>query len=204
MGFNRTPSSPLSASSSTLSYASSCHFLPNLLVGRCWGLTPIDDILGVTTQEACEQLCCELGPEKCITYQFASNTKKCSIGKRVRLGKELGSTSLWCEPFAPTRWTGKNKFKSGVVVEDNRHVARCQWGDDLPYQCWDLGVERLNSTLGRVGPKECANKCCNTKNCVAWQHLPDRGCFFNEDKLDDLHCDTSLETYMGRRKEFAI
>jgi hypothetical protein len=203
IAFNRSPSS---SSISSIS-SSSCHFLPDRLVGRCWGLTALDDVLGITTLESCEQLCCQLGPQKCVTYQFATNSKKCAIGKHVRLGKESGSTSLWCEPLAGTIWTGKKKVKgqkSAVAEGDNRRPPYCKWGDDLPFQCWDLGVERTNSTGGRLGPTECATRCCHTKNCVAWQQLPGRGCFFNEDKLDDLQCDTSVETYMGRRKEFAV
>jgi hypothetical protein len=205
-------------------------------VYSCWGLTKTEDFdeipsvkeRKIKNAEQCQRLCCELG-EDCITYQFWGTEKKCVIGKEVRLGKERGSTPLWCEPQAPHKWNGrakqtdeqefihsftmkKSKFSKESESESessllsssqqlqNKPPQKCLWGDELPYQCWDFGDERLNSTGGRMNARECAAACCKTKNCIAWQELPGRGCFYNSQQLDQLDCDKSIETYHGRRK----
>jgi hypothetical protein len=195
-----------------------CTYLPDSLIGRCWGLTGIEekhfDWTGVKKREVasaeeCEELCCEMG-DACITYQFRGREKKCLIGKHVRLGKEGGNTPLWCEPLPPAKWNGRkrltNTAESIATPEDQQRqrTHKCEWGEHLPRQCWHLGPERVNATGGRMGPKACAMGCCRTKNCIAWQQLPDRGCFYNDQPMDELHCDQNEETYEGKRKKYAV
>ena len=199
-----------------------CSYLPDELVGRCWGLTGINekhfDWVGVAQRTVaspadCEALCCEMR-DSCITWQFRGKEKSCMIGKHVRLGKEPGATGLWCEPLPPAKWNGRKKIAPVAAVtaaagEDGdelrkRGGRRCEWGEQLPRQCWHLGPERLNATGGRMGPRGCAAGCCKAKHCVAWQQLPDRGCFYNTDFMAELHCDATDESYVGKRKERAV
>jgi hypothetical protein len=192
-----------------------CVYLPDNLIGRCWGLTGIEekhfDWTGVTKREVnsaegCEELCCEMA-DACITYQFREREKKCLIGKHVRLGKEAGNTPLWCEPLPPAKWNGRkrsiNTESSSPEDLQRQRAHKCEWGEHLPRQCWHLGPERLNATGGRMGPKACAMG-CRTKNCIAWQQLPDRGCFYNDEPMRELHCDKNDEAYVGKRKKHAV
>ena len=174
----------------------SCKYLPELLVGRCWGLTGINEkhfSWGTMTKRSisnameCETLCCDMG-DKCITYQWLNEKKMCHIGKHVRLGKEGGSVGEWCEPLPPAKWNGRKRIlpqlqgtaaataptagaNAGGTTERKRD-KKCEWGEPLPRQCWHLGPERMNSTNGRLGPRGCAAGCCANKHCVAWQQLP--------------------------------
>jgi len=154
--------------------------------------------------------------DACITWQYRGKEKACMIGKHARLGKEAGQTALWCEPLPPAKWNGRKKVASAAataaaaaVGEDadeqrKRGGRRCEWGESLPRQCWHLGPERMNATGGRMGPRGCAAGCCKSKYCIAWQQLPDRGCYYNTDHLAELHCDATDETYVGKRKQPAV
>lgn len=204
-----------SSNSSRTLLGKKCSFLPDQLVGRCWGLTGINEKhfdwgsatkREVTTAEECEELCCEMG-DRCITFQFRGKEKTCLIGKHVRLGKEHGSTGLWCEPLPPAKWNGRKKIKSDPTAPrdaQKRRMHRCEWGEHLPRQCWHLGPERLNETKGRMGPGACAAGCCRNEHCIVWQQLPDRGCFYNDEPMNELHCDKTEETYWGKRKQYAV
>lgn len=199
---------------SSLSFTYHQHHSQNIC-DRCWGLTKVEEFdevpsvkakaKKIKTAEQCQELCCELG-DACITYQFWEGSGKCLIGKEVRLGKEHGSTPLWCEPHAPHKWNGRKKLSSSSsssTGDVGKKQQQCGWGEELPYQCWDFGDERVNKTGGRLNARECAAACCQTENCIAWQELPGRGCFYNVDKLDGLDCDKSIEVYDGRRKKRA-
>ena len=166
---------------------SSCKYLPDLLVGRCWGLTAINEkhfSWGSVTKRPivsaveCEALCCEMG-ERCITYQWLNEKKMCHIGKHVRLGKEGGSVGEWCEPLPPAQWNGRKRIlpvppgtTTNTGMTERKREKKCEWGEPLPRQCWHLGPERMNTTNGRLGPRACAANCCANKHCIAWQQLP--------------------------------
>ena len=176
------------------STTSSCKYLPELLVVRCWGLTAINEkhfSWGAVTKRLisnameCESLCCDMG-ERCITYQWLNEKKMCHIGKHVRLGKEGGSVGEWCEPLPPAQWNGRKRILTpqggagagaGAGAEkdgttERKRDKKCEWGEQLPRQCWHLGPERMNATNGRLGPRGCAAGCCANKHCIAWQQLP--------------------------------
>jgi len=121
----RVPTSSLSTAES-----GTCTYLPEKLVGRCWGLTAVDDALGVTDADACAALCCHMGA-RCITHQFLAKDKKCFVGKNVRLGKEAGTTPLWCEPRAPEKWIGRKLARATAMDVEEGEAARnkCDWGE---------------------------------------------------------------------------
>jgi hypothetical protein len=181
------------------------------LIGRCWGLTTstdhpsikgtVDDKLILDAKE-CKQICCKLG-SKCITWQYWASTQICKIGRHVRLGPEGGGSPRWCEPAPPRAWEGGrrnlylNPFNQTLPMK-----SECQWASQQPGQCFGLGPERTNSTGGKLSAKRCAEGCCNDSNCWLWQHLPDRGCYFNTDKLKEApFCDQYVGEYTGGRKK---
>jgi hypothetical protein len=78
----------------------------------------------------------------------------------------------------------------------------CQWTGTLPGQCFGLGPEKWSLSNERLSADECAAACCSSDNCIKWQQLPDRGCYFNEDKLkEDPYCDPFKGIYIGGRKK---
>src|SRR5687768_16034439 len=82
------------------------------LSGRCFGLElhstyeELKHIKSVNTSIVCRTLCCNLG-DKCVSWQYEKVSKSCKLGKPVRLGMEHADTPYWCEPFAPSKWSGK-------------------------------------------------------------------------------------------------
>lgn len=190
-----------------------CHsqWTTEKLIGRCWGLTTstdhpsikgtIDDKV-ILIAEECKQICCKLG-SKCITWQYWAATRICKIGRHVRLGHEAGGSPRWCEPAPPRAWEGGrrnlylNPFNQSLPMESD-----CQWASQQPGQCFGLGPERTNSTGGRLSAKSCGAGCCNDSNCWLWQHLPDRGCYYNKDKRTEApFCDQYVGEYIGGRKK---
>lgn len=181
------------------------------LIGRCWGLATstdhpsikgtIDDKL-ILNAEECKQICCKLG-SKCITWQYWAASQICKIGRHVRVGPEGGGSPRWCEPAPPRAWDGGrrnlhlNPFNQSLPLE-----LECQWASQQPGQCFGLGPERMNSTGGRISAKDCGVGCCNDSNCWLWQHLADRGCFYNKDKRTEApFCDQYVGAYTGGRKK---
>jgi len=69
--------------------------------------------------------------ERCITHQFLAKDKKCFVGKHVRLGKEAGTTPLWCEPRAPEKWIGRKLARATAMDAEEGEAARnkCDWGE---------------------------------------------------------------------------
>ena len=185
------------------------------LIGRCWGLTTstnVPDILSTAGElaalsaDGCRKLCCDLG-EKCITWQFWGASGICKVGKTVRLGLEGGNTHRWCEPLPPQKWVGgKRNLITSLLKNDSssdsQKAANCEWGENESGQCFGLGPEHLNSTKGRLSAIECALGCCENPHCRLWQHLPDRGCYFNDNQLAETpHCDQYKGVYTGGRKK---
>lgn len=181
------------------------------LIGRCWGLTTstehpsvkgtIRDKIIITAKE-CQQLCCDLG-DICITWQFWADTLICKIGKHVRVGKEGGNTALWCEPLPPQKWNG-GKLNPMIPLSQRKSETECNYLELLPGQCFGLGPEKLNSTNGKLSAEDCASRCCKSQNCILWQHLPERGCFYNTDRMKKYpHCDQYKGVYIGGRKKIS-
>lgn len=185
------------------------------LIGRCWGLTTstnVPDILSTAGElaalsaDGCRKLCCDLG-EKCISWQFWGASGICKVGKTVRLGLEGGNTHRWCEPLPPQKWVGgKRNLITSLLKNDSssdsQKAANCEWGENESGQCFGLGPEHLNSTKGRLSAIECALGCCENPHCRLWQHLPDRGCYFNDNQLAETpHCDQYKGVYTGGRKK---
>lgn len=175
------------------------------LVGKCFGFTPYKDYhkglvkhLNVENSEQCRALCCNL-KEKCISWQFVTSiskqTKTCKLtDKIVRLGLEATGTPDWCDPNPPGKWNG-NKLISRTITSDGK--KECTWGEELPAQCFGLGNEKKHNTE-QLNTLDCAEQCCNDDNCKIWQEMPNRGCYYNNDK--EVWCDKDTATYMGGRK----
>ena len=185
------------------------------LIGRCWGLTTsinVPDItspageLAALSAKGCQKLCCDLG-QKCITWQYWGASMICKIGKIVRVGHEHGDSPRWCEPQPPQTWVGgkRNLVTSPLLTDSNpdwKAPLKCDWGGNESGQCFGMGPERLNSTKGRLSANECATECCGNPHCRLWQHLTDRGCFYNNDRLREApHCDQYKGVYTGGRKK---
>ena len=184
------------------------------LIGRCWGLTTSTNIPNIepgvgekaaTSSDECKKLCCNLG-DKCITWQFWGASGICKAGKHVRLGGEGGNSPRWCEPEPPQKWNGakRNLTSSPLRNKIDPWVApsTCGWVGQQPGQCFGLGPERLNSEKERISEGECAAGCCADPNCMLWQHLPTRGCFYNKNQLhEEPHCDQYGGVYVGGRKK---
>jgi hypothetical protein len=181
------------------------------LVGRCWGLTTSTahpeikntrDGIEIQTADHCKQICCKLGP-KCITWQYWAASKICKIGKHVRLGSEGGDSPRWCEPNVPQKWNGGkrdlilNPFNQSLTQKN----FECIWATQLPGQCFQLGPDRKHADGISLSATECAKGCCSNPNCWLWQHLPNRGCFYNEDYMaEEPFCDQYVGEYIGGRK----
>lgn len=181
------------------------------LIGRCWGLTTstehpnvkgtIDDKVILDADE-CKRICCHLG-SKCITWQYWAASRICKVGRHVRLGPEAGGSPRWCEPAPPRKWEGgRRNLQLNPFNQSLPLATECQWAAQQPGQCFGLGPERTNSTGGRLSAKDCGAGCCSVLNCWLWQHLPDRGCFYNENELREApFCDQYAGEYIGGRKK---
>jgi hypothetical protein len=172
------------------------------LVGRCFGLVPYKDFHGglvssisISSAEDCRALCCNLG-EKCISWQYFYNphdsaVKECKLtDKIIRLGLEATGTPDWCDPNPPAKWNG-NRLKA-------RGADQCEWGDELPTQCFGLGDERKSAEGGKLTTEQCAQACCKDPHCEMWQEIPGRGCFYNSGR--GIWCDKDPGLYAGGRK----
>ena len=190
----------------------SSQWTDDVLIGRCWGLTTSTahpdirntvDGVEIQTADACKRICCKLG-HKCVTWQYWAATKICKIGKHVRLGPEAGDSPRWCEPNAPQKWNGGkrdltiNPFNQSLTQKN----FDCKWATLLPGQCFQLGPERKDAKDLRISAADCAKECCSNPNCWLWQHLPDRGCFYNGDFMsEEPFCDQYVGAYVGGRKK---
>ena len=177
------------------------------LVGRCFGLSvhskfnELGNIEVVESAEECKALCCELG-EKCMTWQYWTEYKRCNLGPSVRFGSITfesdlnldGSSSLWCESEAPVVWRGRRI--------QSRDGPRCEWGDSLPTQCHGLGAEKRGSDGNRLAKSVCERACCHTASCTVWQQHPDRGCFIGSG--ENVICESYAGTFIGGRKNPAL
>ena len=81
--------------------------------------------------------------------KFWVNTSECKIGGPVRFGSEGADNDNWCEPNAPRKWHGKSlnvRFPADKFDHEygpkHKRAFRCEWGEDLPTQCFGLGPER--------------------------------------------------------------
>ena len=182
------------------------------LVGRCWGLTTSSmhpeikntiDGGEIQTADHCKRICCKLD-HKCITWQYWAASKICKIGKHVRLGSEGGDSPRWCEPNEPQKWNGGkrdlilNPFNQSLTQQN----FDCKWATQLPGQCFQLGPERKDEKGIGLSAADCAKGCCSNSNCWLWQHLPDRGCFYNGDYMaEEPFCDQYVGEYVGARKK---
>ena len=182
------------------------------LVGRCWGLmtsTQHPSIVGtpdnklIQNSDECKQLCCKMA-QKCVVWQYWGATQICKVGKHVRVGSESGGSPRWCEPSPPQKWFGAKRDLqlNPMNQSQSQRQLDCRWTGQRPGQCFGLGPERLNKNSQRLTAEECASGCCSEPNCLLWQHLPDRGCFFNGDKRDEEpFCDQYTGDYIGGRKK---
>lgn len=164
------------------------------LPGKCFGLNPhiefpeLKDIL-ITNFKDCRSLCCNL-MDKCTTWQYHNSTGRCMIHpKGVRRGPEGADTPMYCDPFPPARWNGM-RLKE-------RKEGKCEWGEEIPSQCFAFGMEKLNSTGGSLNTQQCAEGCCNDPNCDSWQEMPGRGCYWG---VSDCKYSEVEGAYDGGRK----
>ena len=164
---------------------------PDELLGRCFGLTEYEKVKGLSaelkgkkigTADDCRKLCCALG-DRCITWQWASISEKCTVGPVVRLGFEGCDSKVggdhcgnWCEPHATAKWNGKR------VKSRDPSTGECTWGEELPSQCFGFGPEQFkdDKKKEKYSTDECAMACCKDKSCNAWQEIPGRGCFYGQ------------------------
>ena len=106
----------------------------------------------------------------------------------MRLGLESAGIDSWCDPNPPQIWNGKR------IVKKNNGV--CEYGTDLPHQCFGLGPERLN---GKESAESCAADCCKDPECEMYQWMEGRGCFYGSSK--GVWCEEEqLLPYEGSRK----
>lgn len=150
------------------------------LVGRCFGLnvhsrfSELFHIEVVETPDECKTLCCELG-DKCMTWQYWNENKRCNLGPAVQLSNEDGvdkivdGSSSWCEADPPVVWRGKR-----IMTRDG---PKCEWGDSVPTRCHGLGAEKRGDDGNRLAKNVCERACCHTAGCQIWQQHPERGCF---------------------------
>ena len=68
----------------------------------------------------------------------------------MRFGGEGADNDNWCEPNPPRRWHGRImnvRFPSDRLDHEfgpkHKRSFKCEWGNDLPSQCFGLGNERL-------------------------------------------------------------
>ena len=121
------------------------------------------------------------------------------MGKRpVNLTLPSTHTNLagnWCEPTAPAAWQGARLVKREEQEKEQQH---CTWGEQIPYQCFGLGVEKLHPTeqRRRLTLDECRARCCEDAACELWQWRVDKGCFAGVPG----HCETDNLPYVGGRK----
>ena len=101
------------------------------------------------------------------------------MGGPVRLGFEAADTGNWCEPTPPQDWKGKRLTKRSSP-------RKCTWGENLPYQCFGLGPEKMGATdKDRLSEAECQKQCCHDDSCEVWQWRDDKGCFWGKEG----HCE---------------
>ena len=110
------------------------------------------------------------------------------MGGPVRNGDEASGVSGWCEPNPPRVWRG---------YKVRRENAQCSAREEVPGQCFGLGVEVTAADGVRLTPRQCEERCCGDGSCALWQALEDRGCFMSR---SDVWCDPTVRAYTGRRK----
>lgn len=158
-----------------------CEWRDDFLVGRCHGLWKMKDKKIETAQE-CSKHCCE--DDECQSWQFEKK-KGCFVGDIVRLGSERAPTGNWCEPIAPSPWSGTRVL--------NREGDQCTFSEkEEPYQCYGLGTKQKAETK-----EECEKLCCTqTDRCELWQWRDDKGCFTGKSG----NCDKDNDVWIGKRK----
>lgn len=150
----------------------------------------------ITSAQVCKALCCELG-QKCGSWQYLvrslprphTDVRICYLGGYVNnllstpssnaVQDVSGNGVVWCDAVPTPKWRGKRlryrqlTNKSEEVVHTRSTFSKdftCEWGDDLPTQCYGLGDERTikfyrNATdavgsFERLSRKQCAGLFC--------------------------------------------
>jgi len=206
---------PAAAAVAVVDACAGIKWRPDELVGKCFGLKPAPVPEASTSWEACRDHCCE-AKKGCITWQYQS-VRGCVVGGGVRLGLELAAPSPWCEETSPQQvWQGRRLTtrtaasspndeadKAAAVVAAAAGAATCAWStEELPFQCFGLGTERVDETKkdspskGRLSLAECQQWCCDHEACLTWQWREDKGCFGGKEG----HCEKDNEPYVGGRK----
>ncbi len=108
----------------------------------------------------------------------------------MRLGLEENDLPDWCDSFAPSKWNG--------MTLESKSNGQCTWGKSLPYQCFGLRAEQLNSDGSRMSSQQCQAACCASSECSHWQQLDDRGCYYGND--EGIWCQEELLKFVGSRK----
>jgi len=167
------------------------------LPGKCFGLRPFNEydelreIKKVNNPIECKAMCCILG-DQCVTWQYQNSTNKCSLGPAVRLGFEGADTPNWCDPHPPGVWNGNRLI-------ERKPDGTCEWGPDLPTQCFGLGPEKLNKNgKKQLNTQECRKECCNDPTCEVYQEMAGRGCYYNAGK--SVWCSDPETEFVGGRK----
>ncbi|KAK3289202.1 hypothetical protein CYMTET_3363 [Cymbomonas tetramitiformis] len=217
-----------------------CNWRDDRLVGRCFGLTcatgrPPEGTKAngtkiaaarisedyrflqawADTAASCEELCCRMGPERCISYQFRGDVG-CCLGPAVRLGLEKAASPHWCEPTPPKVWSGRELARRTPGTGGTKAI--CEWGSEsLEGQCFGLGKQyrgsanesasgdaliRSESEGWMLNEMECATACCQDASCGMWQWRGDKGCFYTDKKG---HCESlkgkyEKEAFTGKRR----
>ena len=179
--------------------ACSSLWLPDRLVGRCFGLkdyftyVEYKNVGAVNSTAECRSMCCDL--KSCVSWQYWAGSHVCKLGGPARLGGEGGESANWCEPQPPLRWTGQLKDTSAATLKD----GTCAWAKDLPTQCFGLGVERrINNT--RMTATQCQMSCCKDAKCMMYQHADSKGCFHDSGGNGKNFCETYMGSFDGGRK----
>lgn len=111
---------------------------------------------------------------------------------------------------------GKTDCVNGVSQAD---VCFCGYvpndatciGEELPNQCFQFGMERLNTSTGeiiaapsppvgskdRLDTEQCKKACCADSTCNSYQEMRNRGCYFG---VSDCKRGTVDGEYNGGRK----
>eukprot|EP01035_Chromulina_nebulosa_P021053 gene21053-27280_t len=168
---------------------------PDNLPGKCFGLKlhneyeELKHLTTVTNAGDCRSLCCNIG-DKCITWQYQNSSSECKLGPPVRLGSEGADTGDWCEPNPPGKWNGYR-----LISKSNN---QCEWGEQLPNQCFGFGPEVMTNDNKRHTTNSCADACCQSDKCDMWQEMEGRGCYIGS--KSSVWCDKEQGAFEGGRK----
>mmetsp|Transcript_13676 Transcript_13676/g.33453 ORF Transcript_13676/g.33453 Transcript_13676/m.33453 type:complete len:247 (+) Transcript_13676:209-949(+) len=122
------------------------------------------DVKGVGSYIECRRACCE--SKDCRAWQYRED-----IGCRFSTPEHHG----WCEPTAPSPWTGRHLEKR------DSSSGECFWKPKVQRsQCKGLGPRRPKGGPYWTTPEECQRDCCKDPNCQLWQFREDKGCFWGK------------------------